>query len=193
MDTRPYRLNWPRSSVIYDISPEEVFKHASEKLKGAGAKISKGSMLFHVPLESSDIPSDLCKKGFSGNRPSLWILQGLPLASVSTFESILSIVSSLAMEGCIFLGELPDLLPEDKPGNTHTKHELEKLFMRHGFQVGLSDYSEMVRKLQLDLPPGDCRLFTSRQLRLSDAQTETWREHFGRLEEEADEEGFEEM
>ncbi|GLT47192.1 hypothetical protein SLA2020_209040 [Shorea laevis] len=33
MDTRPYRLNWPSSIVLFDISPERVFKKAAEKLK----------------------------------------------------------------------------------------------------------------------------------------------------------------
>lgn len=35
MDTRPYRLNWPSSTIIFDISPERVFQKAAEKLKGA--------------------------------------------------------------------------------------------------------------------------------------------------------------
>lgn len=34
MDTRPYRLNWPTSTILFDISPESVFKTAAEKLKG---------------------------------------------------------------------------------------------------------------------------------------------------------------
>ncbi|GLU03739.1 hypothetical protein SLE2022_209230 [Rubroshorea leprosula] len=31
MDARPYRLNWPTSTIIFDISPEQVFKRAAEK------------------------------------------------------------------------------------------------------------------------------------------------------------------
>lgn len=34
MDTRAYRLNWPSSTIIYDISPENVFNRAAQKLKG---------------------------------------------------------------------------------------------------------------------------------------------------------------
>jgi len=34
MDTRPYRLQWPTSTIIFDISPEIVFQFAAEKLKG---------------------------------------------------------------------------------------------------------------------------------------------------------------
>lgn len=34
MDTRPYRLNWPRSTMIFDISPQEVFEITTQKLEG---------------------------------------------------------------------------------------------------------------------------------------------------------------
>lgn len=34
MDTRPYRLNWPTSTVIFDISSERIFKKSAEKLQG---------------------------------------------------------------------------------------------------------------------------------------------------------------
>jgi len=34
MDTRPYRLGWPASTLIFDISPERVFKRAAQKLQG---------------------------------------------------------------------------------------------------------------------------------------------------------------
>lgn len=35
MDTRPYRLSWPTSTIIFDVSPERVFKRAAEKLEGS--------------------------------------------------------------------------------------------------------------------------------------------------------------
>lgn len=33
MDTRPYRLNWPRSTMIFDISPQKVFERSTQKLE----------------------------------------------------------------------------------------------------------------------------------------------------------------
>ncbi|ONK78679.1 uncharacterized protein A4U43_C02F21310 [Asparagus officinalis] len=196
MDTRPYRLSWPRSSVIYDISPGRIFKEASQRLVGVGAKISKGCVLLHVPLESSDIQEALNKKGFSGNRASLWVLQGLPLMTLAGFENVLATVSSLAMEGCTFMGELPGFLLGAEMRKMDTQREtLEKLFMSHGFQVDVVEHDVIARNLHLDLPPGDYNgiFYMARQLRLSDSQMDAWRGHFGRLEEEADEEGFEEM
>ncbi|XWS36164.1 hypothetical protein CRYUN_Cryun20dG0061500 [Craigia yunnanensis] len=75
MDTRLYRLNWPSSTIVFDISPERVFQNAAEKLKGVGAKIPRSCLFLHVPLESSDIQQTLCMKGFNGNRPSIWAIQ----------------------------------------------------------------------------------------------------------------------
>lgn len=104
MDTRPYRLNWPASTMIFDVSPQKVFDIASDKLQGlcfpcdlykkkmsclllvmvgivtctvpgVGARIPKGCMFFHIPVDSGDIEQCLRSKGFSGNRPSIWAMQ----------------------------------------------------------------------------------------------------------------------
>ncbi|WMV36278.1 hypothetical protein MTR67_029663 [Solanum verrucosum] len=34
LDTRPYRLNWPTSTLVFDICPEKVFRGALQKLQG---------------------------------------------------------------------------------------------------------------------------------------------------------------
>lgn len=34
MDTRPYRLSWPTSTMIFDVSPDRIFKMAAQKLEG---------------------------------------------------------------------------------------------------------------------------------------------------------------
>lgn len=48
-------------------------------MTGAGAKIPRNCVLFHTPLESPDLQEGLCKNGFNGNRPSLWVLQVITL------------------------------------------------------------------------------------------------------------------
>ena len=44
-------------------------------------------------------------------------LQGLPVMTLAGFEELVSVVSSLAMKGCLFLGELPALLAETEAGS----------------------------------------------------------------------------
>ncbi|KAF5731440.1 hypothetical protein HS088_TW18G00117 [Tripterygium wilfordii] len=196
MDTRPYRLNWPPSTIIFDISPERVFKLSAEKLQGVGAKIPRNCLFFHIPLESPDLLHSLHAKGFNGNRPSIWAIQGLPVMTLASFEEILCIVSSLAMHGCSFLGELPAWLAETELMiKSTTKQWIDKLFMSDGFRVDMINYNEVARNLGNELAPGECKdiLFVAEQLRYSDDQMETWRRELQRVEEEGDEEGFEEL
>ncbi|XP_073009520.1 O-methyltransferase 1, chloroplastic [Typha latifolia] len=198
MDTRPYRLSWPRLSIIYDVSPERIFKLADEKLKGMGAKISRNCLLNHIPEESCALHEIWCKTGFNGGRPSVWALQGLPLLTLTSLKDLLLVVSSLAMKGSIFLGELPGLLDGTASGNMAAEKELlERVFITHGFRLSVVDYKEVTRNMHLEpdvpLENSDRKLFVAEQLLLSDAQMESWRSHFGRIEEEGDEEGFEEL
>ncbi|KAJ4727696.1 S-adenosyl-L-methionine-dependent methyltransferases superfamily protein [Melia azedarach] len=196
MDTRPYRLNWPTSTIIFDISPERIFQKTAEKLEGVGAKIPRSCLFLHVPLESSNIQQALRIKGFNGNRPSIWAIQGLPVMTLASFEEILFIVSSLAMNGSLFLGELPAWLTETEIGSKSTTEKwMDKLFMSNGFGVSMINYKEAASSLGKELAPGYYRniLFVAEQMRFSDDQMETWRKEFQRVEEEGDEEGFEEL
>lgn len=196
MDTRPYRLSWPTSTIIFDISPERVFNRAAQKLEDVGAKIPRSCLFLHVPLESSDIQQILHGKGFTGNRSSIWMFEGLPIMNLANFRDILSLVSNLAMKGCLLLGELPVWLAETEIGMQSNKKEwLDNLFVSYGFQVNMIGYDEVARTYARDSVLGEYKnlLFVAEHLRFSDDQMETWRREFLRLEEEADEEGFEEL
>lgn len=196
IDTRPYRLGWPNSTLVFDISPESVFRNAAQVLECVGAKIPRGSLYLHVPWESSEITAALHDRGFNGSRQSIWVLQGLPLTNLECFEEILFLVSSLAMNGCLFLGELsPCLTQPHAKSELDTGRWIDKLFMESGFRVQLINYDEVAKRLHKKVEPGniDNILFVAEQLRFSDDQMEKWRSEFQRIEEEGDEEGFEEL
>ncbi|KAI6694692.1 hypothetical protein NL676_022402 [Syzygium grande] len=196
MDTRPYRLNWPSSTLMFDISPDEFYKIAAEKLEGVGAKISRSCLFYHIPLALSNLQHVLHTKGFNGSRPSIWVIQGLPLMNLASFEDMLFVVSSMAMNGSLFLGELPGWLAETGIGrNFDSGKWMDKLFMSNGFRVDIINYNEVARNLGKQLTSEEYRkiLFVAEQLRFSDAQMETWRREFQRVEEEGDEDGFEEL
>lgn len=74
MDTRPYRLSWPTSTIIFDISPESVFKRAAQKLEGVWIwfKISKEIKFFNaVHHEYFKIPVVDISNASSSNSISL--------------------------------------------------------------------------------------------------------------------------
>ncbi|KAH7521736.1 hypothetical protein FEM48_Zijuj07G0064200 [Ziziphus jujuba var. spinosa] len=110
MDTRPYRLSWPTSTIIFDVSQKGYLKEQLKSLKGVGAKLPRSCLFLHVPLKSSNLQQSLRAKGFNGNQPSIWAIQGLPLMTLRSFEEILLVVSCLAMNGSFFVGELPSWL-----------------------------------------------------------------------------------
>ncbi|CAN6209787.1 unnamed protein product [Urochloa humidicola] len=197
MDTRPYRLSWPRLSVVHDVSPGKVFSTATRQLRGSGAKVSRNCVLLHTPLESRDLQEGLSKNGFNGNRLSLWLLQGLPLPTTACLENLLLVISSLAMKGSIFTGELLHFQDSTASMDMGLEQDnLEKLFFTHGFQVSFVQYEDVAKDSGLDVTPWEQHgrvLFVAEQLRFSDAQMESFRMHFERIEEDADEEGFEEL
>ncbi|XP_031498478.1 O-methyltransferase 1, chloroplastic [Nymphaea colorata] len=196
MDARPYRLRWPSSTLIFDISPTKVFNIASQKLEGVGAKIPRRCMLSHIPSESTYILGALRRKGFDGDKPSIWVIQGLPIETLSRFKDILIVVSSLAVKGSFFLGELPLKLAE-----THADVKdgvlrwVDSLFMGNGFRVNIISYDQVAQNFRCDYPTGSCRniLFVAQQLRFSDDQMDSWRRELQRAEDDGDEEGFEDM
>ncbi|CAH9140498.1 unnamed protein product [Cuscuta epithymum] len=188
MDTRPFRLNWPASTIIYDISPEEVFRSATEKLQDVGAKISRRCVFHHIPLNSSNLQHMLGSKGFNGTKPSIWAFQGLPVMNMESFKDILRVVSNLAMKGSLLLGELPIWLGEtDFRCKSTTKRCLESLFMSCGFHVEVIEYNGLLKEENANI------VFVADHLRFSDDQMEIWRRELQRIEEEGDEDGFEEL
>ncbi|CAH9117451.1 unnamed protein product [Cuscuta epithymum] len=188
MDTRPFRLNWPASTIIYDISPEEVFRSATEKLQDVGAKIPRRCVFHHIPLNSSNLQHMLGSKGFNGTKPSIWAFQGLPVMNMESFKDILRVVSNLAMKGSLLLGELPIWLGEtDFECKSTTKRCLESIFMSCGFHVEVIEYNGLLKEENANI------VFVADHLRFSDDQMEIWRRELQRIEEEGDEDGFEEL
>ncbi|XP_048557170.1 O-methyltransferase 1, chloroplastic-like isoform X2 [Triticum urartu] len=124
--------------------------------------------------------------------------EGLPLPSSSTFKSLLLVISNLAMKGGIFIGEVPHFPDWTAAADMVSEQDrLENLFFTQGFRVSFVLYENVAKDFGLDLAPQreQCGrvLFVAEQLRFSDAQMESFWTHFERTEEDADEEGFEEL
>ncbi|XP_047328498.1 O-methyltransferase 1, chloroplastic [Impatiens glandulifera] len=193
IDTRPYRLNWPSSSIIYDISPDSIYSKAARKLQEVGAKVPRGSLFYHVPLESPNLVTSLHNKGFNGSQPSVWVLQGLPFVNLVNFADILSVVGHLATKGSLFLGELPVWLTKTESSTTRW---MEKVFMGNSFSVDMINLNEFARSLGREEPAWveyDYIHFVAQHLRFSDDQMEYWSREFQRIDGDGDEEGFEEL
>ncbi|KAH9608933.1 hypothetical protein KSS87_002792 [Heliosperma pusillum] len=195
-DTRAYRLTWPNSTLIFDISAEKIYSEIFSKLRDVGAQITRNCLLIHVPKETPNVQEALRKKGFNGNRPSIWILQGFPLMTLASFENVLLTVGSLATKGCLLIGEIPAGLIEPSHDVEAGQGEwIHRIFMSHGFQVKVQDHEQVAKNLGAKLlkEPSNSILFAAEHLRFSDDQMATWRWEFQRAEDEGDEQGFEDL
>lgn len=118
------------------------------------------------------------------------------MATMTNLIDILSLVSSSAMKGSIFLGELPTSLAVESSqieAKDNRQDRIRRLLVNHGFRVNATSHDEINKDTQLDESGGGSLLFIAKQLRFSDAQMEMWRTHLERMEDDGEEEGFEEL
>ncbi|GJN09808.1 hypothetical protein PR202_ga27848 [Eleusine coracana subsp. coracana] len=123
---------------------------------------------------------------------------GLPLFTPESLGNLLHVISNLAMKGSVIIGELPhfpDWTASTDMGSERDK--LDRLFFTQGFRVSFVNYENVAEDVGVDITSlweqRGGELFVAEQLRFSDAQMESFRMHFERIGEDADEEGFEEL
>ncbi|GJP29105.1 hypothetical protein CLOM_g11295, partial [Closterium sp. NIES-68] len=221
-DTRPYRMAWPRPMVVFDVSPAAPYTACHQCLLEAGARPAGGSMVRHV---SADLASGedwrdegwgekLQRHGYRGDRPSLWVLQGLPHLSPSGLKAILGHLQGLLMAGCRVIGELPlQALAPHSPAvaadPSGALAALSSLFASHGLLAEVhpiplvaARYAEnfpTARRLTDNLGGSEraetrsAVLVSAAQQRMSDAQVELLAEEMRIAETWGDEEGFEDL
>jgi methyltransferase (TIGR00027 family) len=76
LDTRPYRLWWPRGTTLYEIDRPQVLDFKSEVLHGMGATLTANRRAVGVDLWR-DWPAALRRVGFDAAQPTVWIAEQL--------------------------------------------------------------------------------------------------------------------
>ncbi|OBF59324.1 SAM-dependent methyltransferase [Mycobacterium sp. 852002-50816_SCH5313054-b] len=76
LDTRPYRLWWPRGTTVYEIDRPEVLDFKSEVLRGLDARPTTHRRAIGVDLRH-DWPVALRRAGFDAAAPTVWIAEQL--------------------------------------------------------------------------------------------------------------------
>lgn len=74
MDSRAYRLNFPKDVVVFELDQPEVLKYKSEKLKDAKPKCLRSEIAVDLRDEWQD---KLLKAGFKKGEKTLWSVEGL--------------------------------------------------------------------------------------------------------------------
>ncbi|CAI7791158.1 unnamed protein product [Closterium sp. NIES-53] len=220
-DTRPYRMAWPRPMVVFDVSPAAPYTACHNLLLEAGARPACGSVVRHVSADLSTGEDwrdegwgeKLQRLGYRGDRPSLWVLQGLPHLSPSGLKTILGHLQGLLMAGFQVIGELPlavgGAATDSREDSSDAVAALSSLFASHGLLAEVQSIASIAALYAQQCPtarhlldhlegsdgpaPRNMMMFSATQQRMSDAQVELLTEEMRIAEAWGDEEGFEDL
>jgi methyltransferase (TIGR00027 family) len=76
LDTRAYRLPWPRDAVVFEIDQPQVLEFKTSVLDGLGATAPARHQTVAIDLRD-DWPTALRDSGFDPSVPTAWIAEGL--------------------------------------------------------------------------------------------------------------------
>jgi methyltransferase (TIGR00027 family) len=76
LDTRPYRLWWPRGTTVYEVDQPQVLDFKAEVLRGLDAELATHRCGIGIDLDQ-DWPAALRRVGFDAAQPTVWVAEQL--------------------------------------------------------------------------------------------------------------------
>src|SRR5271166_2003603 len=76
LDARPYRLSWPRGSVVYEVDQPKVIEFKSATMSALSAAPAADRRTVSIDLRE-DWPAALRRSGFDDAKPTAWSAEGL--------------------------------------------------------------------------------------------------------------------
>jgi methyltransferase (TIGR00027 family) len=77
MDTRAFRLPWPKGFQFWEIDTHELFALKEERLQSAGVRLACDRQIVEADLTSVDWVDSLIERGFKKDLPTVWLAEGL--------------------------------------------------------------------------------------------------------------------
>ena len=129
LDARPYRLSWPRGSVVYEVDQPKVIDFKSAAMSALGVTPAAHRKAVSIDLRD-DWPAALRRSGFDDTRPTAWSAEGLlmylpPEAQDRLFDHI----TALSVPGS-------QLATEFHPESGPTMSERAKVFNQRWINLG---------------------------------------------------------
>src|SRR5580693_7738134 len=98
LDARPYRLSWPRGSVVYEVDQPKVIEFKSATMSALSAAPAADRRTVSIDLRE-DWPAALRRSGFDDAKPTAWSAEGLlmylpPDAQDRLFDNITALSAS---------------------------------------------------------------------------------------------------
>jgi methyltransferase (TIGR00027 family) len=137
LDTRPYRLWWPRGTTVYEIDQPEVLDFKDEVLGGLGARLAANRRAVGIDLRQ-DWPAALRRVGFDASQPTAWIAEQLLVAYLPPDgqNRLLNDITAMSAAGSRFAA---DHMPTWTPRQLEVGRAFVDDWRRHGLDVDLAD------------------------------------------------------
>ena len=135
LDTRAYRLWWPRGTTVYEIDHPQVLDFKSEVLRGLGATVTANRRAVGVDLRQ-DWLAALRRVGFDAARPTVWIAEQLLVGYLppDAQNRLLQDVTVVSAAGSRFAA---DHMPAWTPSHLEARRALVDGWRQHGLDVDL--------------------------------------------------------
>ncbi|MGI5128422.1 SAM-dependent methyltransferase [Pseudonocardia sp. CA-107938] len=137
LDSRAYRLPWPRGTVVYEVDQPQVVAFKSTALADAVPTVE----LRAVPVDlRDDWPTALRAAGFDAARQSAWSAEGLlGYLPPDAQDRLLDTITELSVPGSRVATESrPTPRPGDEAGTKAGLHRISELWRAHGFDTDMA-------------------------------------------------------
>ena len=135
LDVRPYRLSWPRGSVVYEVDQPKVIEFKSATMSALSAAPAADRRTVSIDLRE-DWPAALRRSGFDDAKPTAWSAEGLlmylpPEAQDRLFDNI----TALSAPGSLLATEYH---PESDTTMSERAQEFNQRWADLGCDINLS-------------------------------------------------------
>jgi methyltransferase (TIGR00027 family) len=136
LDTRPYRLWWPRGTTVYEIDQPQVLDLKAEVLRGLGAELATHRCAIGIDL-GQDWPAALRRVGFDAAQPTVWAAEQLLVGYLPPGEQnrLLDGVTAASAAGSRFTA---DHMPTWNPLRLGAERAFVDGWRRRGLDVDLA-------------------------------------------------------
>lgn len=136
LDTRPYRLWWPRGTTVYELDRPEVLDFKSGLLRDLGAELAVNRCAVGIDLRQ-DWPAALRRVGFDTGQPTVWVAEQLFVGYLppDAQNRLLQDLTAMSAAGSRLAA---DHMPTWTPTHVEAGSEFVSRWRRRGVDVDLA-------------------------------------------------------
>jgi methyltransferase (TIGR00027 family) len=140
LDSRAYRLAWPKGTIVYEIDLPKVLEYKTETLAKHGAEPTTIRRAVPVDLRH-DWPKALRDTGFDPTQPTAWLAEGLlPFLPAEAQQAMFASIDELSATGSRIAVEVFGVEPEQRKEVGEKWAQLRAAREKRGEDVSFSPF-----------------------------------------------------